>query len=69
MLIRSEISPQTVNYLNEVFDFKLYLNEHVEDKILFPKINQRLGKLSFFMKTQEQVDLKNIVKEVFLLDN
>ena len=68
MLIRSEISPQTVNYLDEVFKFQTALNQHVEEKILFPKINQRLSKLSYFMKKQDQVELKNIVKSIFLLD-
>ena len=68
MLIRSEISPQTVNYLNDVFDFRTQLEKCVSERILFPKINQRLSKLAYFMKKQEQVDLKKIVREVFLLD-
>ena len=68
MLIRSEISPQTVNYLNEVFKFKDFLNRNVEEEILFPKVNQRLNKFAYFMKKQKETDLKNIVKSVFLLD-
>ena len=68
MLIRSEISPQTVNYLNDVFDFRIQLEKYIEEKILFPKINQRLSKLAYFMKKQEQADLKKIVRDIFLLD-
>ena len=68
MLIRSEISPQTVNYLDEVFEFRQYMEKNIEERILFPKINQRLSKLLYFMKDQNKTNLKNIVKDVFLLD-
>ena len=68
MLIRSEVSPQTLNYLNEVFEFQSTLEKHVEERILFPKINQRLSKLAYFVKKQDSKELKNIVKDIFLLD-
>lgn len=68
MLIRSEVSPQTVNYLNDVFEFQSHLETQVKEEILFPKINQRLSKLYYFMKKQDRSELKNIVKKVFLLD-
>lgn len=68
MVIRLEISPQTVNYLNDVLDFKKTMEKKVNETILFPNINQRLSKLSFFMKQQERTKLESIVKKVFLLD-
>ena len=68
LLIRSEISPQTVNYLNEVFEFRQHMEKNIEEKILFPKINQRLSKLLHFMKDQNKTNLKNIVRNIFLLD-
>jgi len=68
MIIRSEVSPQTVNYLDEVFGFHQVLEKKIEEKILFPKISQRLSKLSYFMEKQDREELKQIVKKVFLLD-
>ena len=68
MIIRSEVSPQTVNYLDEVFGFRQVLEKKVEEKILFPKLNQRLSKLSYFMEKQNREELKQIVKKVFILD-
>ena len=68
MIIRSEVSPQTVNYLDEVFGFRQILEKKVEEKILFPKLNQRLSKLSYFMEKQNREELKQIVKKVFILD-
>ena len=68
MIIRLEVSPQTVNYLNEVLNFKKIMEKKVDETILFPNINQRLNKLSYFMKQQEKAKLENIVKKVFLLD-
>ena len=68
MLIRSEISPQTMSYLNEVFKFQTTLDRYVKEKILFPKINQRLNKLAYFIKKQDSEELKSIVKSIFLLD-
>ena len=64
MLIRNEIFPQTVCYLDNVLCFSKKMEEKITESIYFPKLNQRLKKISYFIKPQNREDLKNITKEI-----
>lgn len=65
MLIRNEIFPQTVQYLDEVLSFSNKMEKKVTEKIYFPKLNKRLKKISYFTKPQNRTDLIKIARDVF----
>ena len=64
-IIKSQVSPQTILYLDQVLNFSKIMEERVSENVLFPIINQRLKKMKTFLKEQETTSLKNIVKEIF----
>lgn len=64
LLVRQEVSPQTIFYLNQVLNF-YQINSSIQEKILFPKLENRLKKLETFIRIKPKEDLKKIVQEIF----
>lgn len=63
-LVRQEVSPQTIVYLNQVLNF-YQINSSIQEKILFPKLEHRLKKLETFIRFKSKENLKKIVQKVF----
>ncbi len=64
LLVKSQVSPQTLLYLNQVLNFN-QIDSRITEKILFPKIKHRLKKLETFIHPKSKESLKKIVQEVF----
>ena len=64
-IIKNEVSPQTVLYMDQALDFVNPLENKISEKILYPIINQRLNKMKLFLRKQETDSLKKIMKNVF----
>lgn len=64
-LIKSQISPQTVIYLDQVLNFRKTFSRKVTENIMFPKLDKRIQKISSFIRNQDSDKLKKVVKEIF----
>jgi hypothetical protein len=64
-IVKNQVSPQTLLYLNQVIEFIDRIDSHITETILFPKVQNRLKKLRTFLKPKEKETLKKIVQEVF----
>jgi len=64
-IIKNEVSPQTVLYIDQVLNFINPLESKISEKIFYPILNQRLNKMKAFIKNQETSFLKKIMKNVF----
>lgn len=64
-IVKSQVSPQTILYLNQVLDFFDKLEKHITEKIYYPILNKRLFKMRAFLKNQDSDNLKKIIKSVF----
>jgi hypothetical protein len=64
-IVKNQVSPQTLLYLDQVIGFIDQIDSYITEKILFPKVQNRLKKLKTFLKPKEKENLKKIVQEVF----
>lgn len=64
-IVKNQVSPQTLLYLDQVIGFIDRIDFRITEKILFPKVQNRLKKLKTFLKPKEKENLKEIVQEVF----
>ena len=64
-LIKSQISPQTILYLDQVLNFRKTFSRKVTENIMFPKLDKRIQKISSFIRNQDSDKLKKVVKEIF----
>lgn len=64
-LVKSEISPQTILYMDQVLSFRPIFERKVTESIMYPKLETRIKKITNFVKTQETNRLKKIIKDVF----
>lgn len=64
-IVKNQVSPQTLLYLDQVIGFIDRIDFRITEKILFPKVQNRLKKLKTFLKPKEKENLKKIVQEVF----
>jgi hypothetical protein len=65
LIIRHDVSPQTVLYMDQVLNFSKKFKSTVTEKVIYPKLSNRLEKLSHFLKPIESGDLKKITRDVF----
>lgn len=65
LIVKDQVSPQTILYLDQVLNFSALFENKVTEKILYPKIKNRLKKIQTFVKPQQTNDLKKIIRNVF----
>lgn len=65
LIIRHDVSPQTVLYMDQVLQFSKKFKSTVTEKVIYPKLSNRLVKLSHFLRPIESGDLKKITRDVF----
>lgn len=64
-IVKNEVSPQTILYLDQVLDFINPLEKKITENVFYPILNRRLGKMKSFLVNQESGNLKKILKDVF----
>jgi len=65
LIVKNQVSPQTIFYLNQVLSFYDRINPKITENIFFPIIQKRLSKVETFVKPREKGELKKIVRDVF----